>query len=120
MMTARGTSRLGILASAANAVQDSKPNRIRMAMVACINVFSKFFGMITALADGQTKSVLSGLARRYQIAPTENRTSAVNWITLMTSDVMVEPLTPRYAMKPTTTANATAMIITGMSPMLRP
>ena len=78
MMTARGTSRRAFLASAPNAVHDSKPTRMRIATVDCINTLIRFLGSTIEAAEGCTNSAWSGLATRYQIASAEKPTRATS------------------------------------------
>ena len=52
MITAIGMWRLAFLASPPMDVTDSKPTRIRMAMVACTNIQPKLCMPITELAVG--------------------------------------------------------------------
>src|SRR5713226_1171233 len=107
-MTARGTSRFAFMASAPNAVADSNPTRMRMAMVDWASMPIRLCGRTTEAASAWTNVALSGLRTRYATATTENSTSVTSCTTLMTRAVVVEPVTPRTATNPTTIAKSPA------------
>src|SRR5512141_3157767 len=99
-ITARGISLRGFFASAANAVDDSKPTRIRMAIVDWNNMPAKLCGRVMEEAVGwyqPSGETPSGFCVRNIIAKMEKTTNAKSWITLIAMDAVVEPVMPRMA-----------------------
>src|SRR5436190_12558160 len=100
----RGISRLGLIASAPRAVEDSKPTRMRMAMVDWNNSPEKMCGVMMDVAvvwNQASGATWSGFWTRKRIARMLKMTSAVSWIMLITILAVVEPLIPRTAIMPT-------------------
>src|SRR5450759_329216 len=103
-MTPRWISRRGFLASAPKAVDDSKPTRIKIAIVDWSRILEKLCGKTIELATGwyhPAAATPSGFFTRNRIARILKTTSEVSWITLITMLAVVEPLIPRTAIRPT-------------------
>src|SRR5664279_1498740 len=110
--TPRGMSRLGFLASPASEVEDSKPTRIRMAMVDWKSMADRLWGQVMEKLVGWAHCVAPrGFLIRNMIARMLKPTSETSWMMLMAMEMFVLPVMPRTAMKPTKIENRTAMAI---------
>src|ERR1035438_6335741 len=110
--TPRGMSRLGLMASPASEVEDSKPTRIRMAMVDWKSMADRLWGQVMEKLVGCAHWVAPrGFFTRNMIARMLKPTRDTSWMMLMAMEMLVLPVMPRTAMKPTNTENSTAMKI---------